>query len=275
MRLLALAAAVLSFHGAAPAPPVQYVLSRQQADGGFAEAGGRSTAGLTAWAVLALAAAGSQPVRPTDAAAFLARQQVATTTDLELTTLALAALGHPVDALADRIQGLRRPDGRIGPLENSTTWGVLALRAAGRTIDPATVRWLLRAQGRSGGWSWYPGGRADADDTAVTVEALRAAGVSARSRVVARAFAFLRKARNRDGGYGQERGSPSNAQTTAWVLQAFASAGRSAGAKTRAYLLRLRRGDGSYRYSRQYATTPLWVTSEVLPALLGRPFPIV
>ena len=40
------------------------------------------------------------------------------------------------------------------------------------------------------------------------------------------------------------------------------------------YLAGLRRPDGSYRYSKRYATTPVWVTSQVLPALARRPFPL-
>ena len=274
MKLLALGFAAVALHGSAAATPVQYVASRQQPDGGFAEPGGRSTAGLTAWAVLALKAAGQQPARPTDAAAFLARQEPMSATDLELTTLAISALGHPVDSLAGQIAALRRPDGRIGALTNSTTWGVLALRAAGKPVDPATVHWLVHRQSSSGGWSWYPGGRPDSDDTAITVQALRSVGVPGRSRVVTRALSFIRTTQNRDGGFGQTHGAPSNAQSTAWALQAFAAAGRNAGSAARAYLRRLRRADGSYRYSARYATTPLWVTSQVVPALLGRPFPL-
>ena len=39
----------------------QYLLSRQQPDGGFAEPGGQSDPSLTAWAVLGLAATGRPP----------------------------------------------------------------------------------------------------------------------------------------------------------------------------------------------------------------------
>ena len=42
-----------------------------------------------------------------------------------------------------------------------------------------------------------------------------------------------------------------------------------------AYLASLRRADGSYRYSKRYAVTPVWVTSQVLPALARKPFPLV
>jgi len=104
----------------------------------------------------------------------------------ELTLLALAALGHEVRILADRVEDLRKPDGRIGLLVNSTTWGVLALRAAGRPAGPRTIAWIVRNQDPSGGWPWAPGGRPDADDTAIAIQALRAAGMSARSRPITR-----------------------------------------------------------------------------------------
>ena len=41
-----------------------------------------------------------------------------------------------------------------------------------------------------------------------------------------------------------------------------------------AYLAGLRRAEGSYRYSRRYAATPVWVTSQVLAALAKKPFPL-
>lgn len=274
MRVFAVASAAFALAGGVPAGSVQYVVGRQQPDGGFAEAGKGSTPGLTAWSILALVASGTQPTRALDAAAYLARQPAAAATDLELTTLALVALGHPVDALADRVEALRRPDGRIGAFVSSTAWGVLALKAAKRPVDGTTLRWLLRRQARSGGWSWAVEGDPDADDTAVVVEALRAAGLSARGRAISRAFAYLRRAQQPDGGYAQEPGERSNAQTTAWVLQAFAAAGRRPPPGARPYLLRLRRPDGSFRYSVRYATTPLWVTAEVLPALAGKALPL-
>jgi hypothetical protein len=274
VRAIAVVAAALSLHGAVPAQSVAYVQARQQPDGGFAERGGRSTPGLTAWSVLALKAAGGKPQRPIEAAAYLARQETPAATDVELTLLALAALGHEVRVLADRVEDLRKPDGRIGTLVNSTLWGVLALRAADRPAGPPTVAWIVRNQHRSGGWPWAPGGRPDTDDTAVAIQALRAAGMSPRSRPIVRGLAYLRRAQRLDGGFAQVAGGPSNAQSTAWAMQAFAAAGRDAGAEAQRYLTRLRRPDGSYRYSAGYTTTPLWVTAQVLPALSGKPFPL-
>jgi hypothetical protein len=41
-----------------------------------------------------------------------------------------------------------------------------------------------------------------------------------------------------------------------------------------AYLETLMAPDGSIRYSRTSAQTPVWVTAEALVALAGRPFPV-
>ena len=55
LKLAAIAASALAL---AAVTPADYVASRQQADGGFAEPGARSDAALTAWAVLGLRGGG-------------------------------------------------------------------------------------------------------------------------------------------------------------------------------------------------------------------------
>jgi hypothetical protein len=51
------------------------------------------------------------------------------------------------------------------------------------------------------------------------------------------------------------------------------SAGEKPGKAPFRFLSRLRRSDGSYRYSVRYGATPVWVTAQVIPALAGRSFP--
>jgi prenyltransferase beta subunit len=273
LRLLAaLAAAAVAAPAAGPVDrAASYLATRQQADGGFAEPGGRSDPALTAWSALALAAAGR---RPAGAADYLAGKPVADATDIALRALALRALGRSADDEVARLESLRQPSGRIGPLVDSTIWAVLALRAAGRPADAGTIRYLRRQQAPGGGWSWTPRGAPDSNDTSAAVEALRAAGVSARSSTVRRAIVFLGRLENQDGGFALVRGRASDAQSTAWALQAYLAAGRRAPPRARSYLLRLRRPDGSFRYSRRYAVTPVWVTAQVVPALAGKPFPL-
>ena len=91
---------------------------------------------------------------------------------------------------------------------------------------------------------------------------------------VTRGLAYLRARQNPDGGFALTPGRASDAQSTAWAIQAFLSAGAKPGAAAWRFLSRLRRADGSYRYSARYALTPVWVTAQVLPALAGKPFPL-
>ncbi len=187
-------------------------------------------------------------------------------TDVALVALAEEALGERQPALLGRLVVQR--SGRIGSTLNSTYWGVLALGAA----PPATRRFLLAHQTRSGGFAWAGGGLPDSNDTAAALEALRVAGVH--GRPVARAVRFLLSFQNRDGGFELSRGRGSDAQSTAWAIQGLVAAGRQPPRSSFAYLARLKRGDGSYRYSARYAATPVWVTAQVLAALARKPFPL-
>ena len=70
------------------------------------------------------------------------------------------------------------------------------------------------------------------------------------------------------------KGREPDAQSTALAVQAFVAAGVKPPSTAFRFLEALRRPDGSYRYSRSYATTPVWVTAQVVPALARKPFPL-
>jgi prenyltransferase beta subunit len=264
---LALAAASVAL----AASPASYVASHQQPDGGFAEPGGQSDPALTAWAALGLVASGQKPSG--SLVDYFADKPASGAADLALRILALDAVGSDTNAQVARLEALRRPDGRIGALVNSTIWGIIALRATDRPARPS-VSYLLHAQHRSGGWAWYPRGAPDSNDTAAAIQALRGSGLGARSKPIRRALAYLRRLQHEDGGFSLVPGRASDTQSTAWAIQAFVAARRRPGRAAFRYLARLRRPDGSYRYSKLYAATPVWVTSQVLPALARRPFPL-
>lgn len=263
----------------APLPPASreraaaFLLSRQDASGGFAEPGDQPTPGVTAWAAIALVAAGRVPAGAGD---YLQAHEaeLASATDLELALLAERALGLPGAALVERLHGLVAPSGEIGPALNSTFWGVIALNAAGDPAPPGALAAIRRGQARSGGWPWYLGGRPDVGDTAAAILALRAAGATAGDRAVTRALAFLVACRGRDGGFATVPGGAADVQSTAWAAQALLAAGRDPGAATWAYLARLQLHDGSFRFSAAYATTPVWVTSYALVAVARAWYPV-
>ena len=251
----------------AAASVLSFVQGRAQPDGGYAEPGGRSTVGLTATTVLALRAAGAQV--PDAARAYLrAHETGLTPTELELSTMAEATSGGASPGLLASLHALAKPNGAIGSTLNSTIWGILALRQAGRDVPAASIRFLSAHQARSGGFAWVEGGAPDSNTTAAAIEALGPGPVATR------ALAYLRRLQGRDGGFALSAGRGSDAQSTAWAIQAYLAAGRKAPAGAFAYLARLKRPDGSYRYSSAYATTPVWVTAQVLPALARRPLPL-
>jgi hypothetical protein len=91
---------------------------------------------------------------------------------------------------------------------------------------------------------------------------------------IIRGLSYLRKLQGKDGGFALVRGRASDSQSTAWAIQAFVAAGSKAPAGAFRFLAGMRRLDGSYRYSKRYSVTPVWVTSQVLPALARKPFPL-
>jgi len=274
VRILAAGAVALVLAGGSvgstgPLPSATaFLTSVQRADGGFAEAGGPEDPSLTAWAALALVAGGAPVDDRARALAYLRSHEadVRQVTDDALVSLARSALGdRPVELLA-RLRAVA-PGAEV----NAEIWTIIALRAASEPAPGGLVRDLL-SQARGGGWSWVRGGQPDSNDTAAAIEALRAAGVT--GEPIARGVAALRRFQNRDGGYGLSRGRASDAQSTAWAIQALLAAGAEPQRSTWRFLSRLRRPDGSYRYSAAYATTPVWVTAQVTPALAGRWFPL-
>jgi prenyltransferase beta subunit len=240
------------------ATPAGYVQAQQRDDGSFGDAQ------ITAWATLALVAAGKDTGR---AAAFLAEQQPATDTDAALYALARAAAGDRPDDLLPRLRG-HKP----GKLVNATIWTILALRQSGERVPRPFVNAVLGAQRPNGGWPWLRGSAPDSNDTAAAIQALRAVGV--RGKPIDRGVAFLRRHQNADGGFELTLGRGSDAPSTAWAIQALLAAGAQPGKKAFAYLQALRRPDGSIRYSKRYESTRLWTTAQAVPALARRPFPL-
>ncbi len=246
------------------ASPVSFVQAHSTG-GAYAEPGGTSDALLTSWAVLGLRAAGAGSP---GSLAYLQSQEssLQTSNDVAIVALAEQALGNRNAALLGRLRV--QANGQIGETLNSTYWGVLALGHS----SAATTRFMLAQQTKAGGFAWFKHGQADSNDTAAALEALRVAGVH--GRPVTRAVRFLRSFQRPDGGFELTRGRGSDAQSTAWAIQGLIAAGATPSRSSFAYLARLKRPDGSYRYSARYVTTPVWVTSQVLAALAKKPFPL-
>jgi energy-coupling factor transport system substrate-specific component len=303
----AAAAAPATFSGGAQAVAARVDIARevaflaraQNSDGGFGGARGQSSSELySAWVALGLAAAGRDPLglRRNGHTVLDALRREASSIqgagDLERTILALHACGVSSRALAGgggslvaRLLRFASGDGSFGHLSNLSAFAILALRAAGYgSASPVVHRallWLERQQNADGGFGFGArGGPSDVDDTAAALQALVAGGVRS-GPAPARAGAFLLRSQSPDGGYPQMPGGVSNAQSTSWAVQGLVAAGRDPARVTRegsrspvGYLATLLAPDGSVRYSRVGAQTPVWVTAQALTALAQRPFPI-
>jgi hypothetical protein len=272
LKLAVLAAALLAATSVTRGE--DFLRTRQLPDGSFAERGQPGYPQLTAWATLGLTAAGAAPQAKALTVKYLVAHEAELTsaTDLALAALAERALGQNVDRPLARLRAMERSNGSFGGLVNGTAWSVLAFRGNGSTVHAATIRWLLARQTGAGGWSWAPRGAADSNDTAAVVQALRSANI--KGRAIDRGLRFLLRFRNRDGGFELTQGRASDAQSTAWAVQAFLAAGKAPPRGALAYLKRLQRPDGSFRYSARYTTTPVWVTAQALPALARKVFPL-
>jgi hypothetical protein len=238
--------------------PASYLQSQQQPDGGW------GSPQMTAWVALGLRAAGADTGGALD---YLVAHEAEATkpTEIALVALAEAALGHDPQTLVTRFTA--RP-----PAVNTAIWQILALRQSGRAVPRALSSYLRASQARNGGFAWMRGTAPDSNDTAAAIQALRATGM--RGKPIARALAYLRALQAPSGGFRLSAGREADAQSTALVIQAFVAAGAKPPSKAFVFLSKLRRLDGSYRYSRSYATTPVWVTAQVLPALVKKPFPL-
>jgi hypothetical protein len=243
------------------ATPQQFLLAHELPNGAFAERNGSADVTLTAWSLLALRSA-----RTNADDRYLRAHESELQTPTEL-ALGVLAESQPSASLVSRLASTPETS-----TINGAIWKLLAFARLGRPPPQAPLAFVLRNQTRTGGWSWAPHVAPDSNDTAVAIEALRANGIAGAS--IRRGVAYLRKLENHDGGFPLVRGRSSDSQSTAWVIQAFVSAHVAPPRAAFRYLARLRNSDGSYRYSRAYAVTPVWVTAQVLPALERRPFPL-
>jgi hypothetical protein len=264
----ALVAAVLAVTPASHA--VRYLDAHRSSSGCVGDAS------LTAWSAIAFAAGGDRAAAKAAGACLAAHAgEIRNATDRELFILGLVAARRSPRAVGGRNLVTELERSRLGGYygsrgaTNGTIFGILALRAAGRTVPKAVLHQLLVDQAASGGFSFYPKGT-EVDLTAAAIEALVAAGYRCSEKHVVRARKALARLRSRDGGFPIDPGGPSNVQSTAWAVQAAAACHKADAAAIR-YLVRQQASDGSIRYG----TRPrLWPTAQAIPALFHRALPV-
>lgn len=265
----------------------RWLESVQNADGGFgASPGDESSAEMTGWAMLALEAAGRNPLdvsrrghTPVDYLRGEA-ERLGSSGDLARTILALEGAGVDPRSFAGRnliamLLDRRRDDGSFRGWPTTTAYSAIALRAAGATggLD-RTLAWLARAQNADGGWGDLPGPPSNPDSTGAAMQAMP------ETQAARRGLAYLRRAQRPGGGFPLGGRGPVNSQSTAWAVQGMIAAGadpgsfRRGGASPLDYLAKRQADDGHYRYSSSSDQTPVWVTAQVLVAVAGKSLPL-
>jgi len=274
------------------ADALNYLRGQQGTDGGIGDFA------TTAWAMMAIAAAGEDPnswqvsSNPTIVDYLAANAGSASSAnDYSRMILAIAAASEdPTNFGGRNFLSLLETayDGtQIGDssLLNDDFWGVMALVATGE--DPASaiiqdsVSFILTNQNGDGGWSWGVGQTSDVDDTAAAIMALMAAGQSANSTPVTDALAYIKSTQVDNGGF--ESWGSTNSATDSWGVDGIAAAGEdptSAGWQSGLGndpvddLLSFQNADGSFNWTQATPSNIELMTSYAITALLGVPYPV-
>ncbi len=273
---------------------LDWMLSLQNADGSWSDFGFPS-AGATADAVLAFAAAGYDPAQLSPSPlAYLSAQAAATAAadpaSAGKLALAVAASGQDprnfggVDLIG--VLTSTHYDPVVGAFGVPTnTWhqsfALLGLAAAGESIPVSATGSLLSLQQPDGGWKYDLSPAAwnttTPDSTGLAMQALIAAGLSPTDTHILSATAYLRSVQDASGGWG-------NANSTAYALQGLLAAGQDLsawqvdGRTPLDALFSYQKADGPFVYQWDSAWSApadnFFATRQAVPALLGVPFPV-
>lgn len=254
-----------------------YLRSQQATDGSI---GGFS---VSSWAAMAISAAEEDPHDWRSLVEYLRenadRIDENKATDWERQTLAIVACDENprsfggIDYLA-KVESFY--DGvQIGSLVNlyDDFFGILALVSGGIDKDSSVIQtvraYIKENQNEDGGWG-------DVDSTATAVMALITAGEDSNSGCITDALSFMKTNQAESGGF-QSWGT-ANAASTAWAVNAIVATGRDPtssewrinGDSPVDFLLSLQQENGCFNWAVNQNMNPEWMTSYVIPALLGK-----
>ena len=260
---------------------LDFLQSQQSKDGsigGFA---------VSSWAAMAISAAGEDPHDWGDLVEYLQNNidhiDEKKATDWERHALAVVACNENPDNFGGidfvkRIMSFydREQIGNSADLYDDF-FGIIALVACGVDKDSPviqTIRVYIKGQQyENGGWG-------DVDSTAAAVMSLIISGEYNDSDCIKEALSFIKSTQTDHGGF-QSWGT-TNTASTAWAINAIVAAGQDPtssewkhdGNSPVDFLISLQQENGVFNWSKDQNMNPVWMTSYVIPALLGKPYPI-
>ena len=269
---------------------LRWLDDQQNADGGFGEGG--SDPRTTCEAVLAFASAYEEPGTVTEGTKspldYLATQVVTQTNSAEGTALLILAVvaGNEdprifgstdlIATLKGYLQGIGRYYVASSDGIAAQALAIMALKASKQAVPGTAVTWLKNRQNDDGGWGPLPGEASDTKNTALSIQALIAAGESPASQPTSDAILYLQHRQTDDAGFASSAlASDSHPASTSQAIQALLVAGEDLFSnKWRRCLLTPfdallddQAGDGSFESS-------LEVTAAAVPGLIGRSLPL-
>jgi len=271
---------------------LEWLKTIQNDDGGFANPEENSSISATAWAVMAIVAAGDNPhewVRSKSPIEFI-KERLKDELDKmgaeDYARIILALVYADEDPrnfagidLVSRLKSYMKENGQIGDFTYKTIWGIIALASVGENVS-MSAEWLKSQQNADGGFSWSVGEESDFDDTAAAIQALIAAGEPKDSEVIKKALDYLKTGQNDDGGMRYFGNSASNAASDSWTIQALVAAGINPAEWVKNnksvvdHLLSLQTEEGYFKYTKYQTSNPGYMTVSAIMALLGEPHPI-
>ncbi len=242
-----------------------------------------STVGQQADAIVAMAATGTAKatLRARLAALAPAAPSYATTAGAagKVVLAAVAAGANPANIngvnYVARIRSSYH-NGLYGSGTYDQAYAILALRAAGQTVPLKAIRRVTGARG-TGGWGYRlsTGVRDDVSATGITIQALRAFGLSPRHGGLAAATTWMVSRRNASGGYAIDGGNrPAEANSTAIVISALRSMRRTPARRTIDRLRRLQEADGGFRFTIAARGSRVMASVDAIVALAGKTLPV-
>jgi hypothetical protein len=275
----------------AAARALGYIQSVQNPDGGFPDFGTDSTVSATLDAVLAFASAGINVqiiVKTGDSPIdFLEAQAAdyAASTPGHAAKLVdvLAILGqdphqfggkNSVDIMQSHYDAATH---RYGEQKLDQALYLLAEESLGAKVSEADLTVLKGDELPDGCWEFVEGYGCDTNSSAIAVQALIGAGVSASDASIQKAVAYFAASQNPDGGFPYAVPGDSDANSTSVVIQALTAAGedvdaavwrKSGGTPMEALLALQDSATGAFTYS---GADNAYATYQAVPALLLEP----